>query len=752
MEYRLSYWLPFFTVLLFSQPALAQWIESNNGIYGGTITSLASHNGHLFAGTWGGVYYSNDNATSWQQRNSGLDNTFINAIATSGNGNVFIATQGGSRMFVSSEPFSYWTIVNSGLPNSPITTMSVIGNQIFGRTNEGLLYTWIDGNSAWTYVLTDFGSINSISSSNENIFVATDNGIYLSKDLGLNWSPMNNGLIEKSIYSISTVNDYVIAKSRIGLTFFSDDNGSTWSMLTLAEGGFKLSEFKGILYAANESRAYYSSNRGKTWETIRTLPGARDLIINGSTLIAGNIYGVFTSTDSFQWVISHDNKLTNSRIIGFATSQNYLFCATGKGDIFRSSNAGESWARISSALPLNEITAIGYFENTLLVALSNYGIYRSMNDGGSWSLAAGIAQITDFVQHKNQLFAGGAGGIHVSSDLGNTWRRLDNSPQSVRKVKLVDRKDTLYTSSPEYGVSFSVDGGRSWNFINDGLPLPIAKTMSLTAFQGVTLVGTENKIPIYVRETISSPWRGVSEGLTNTTLTTSFATDRHKLFAAGNGGVFISSTGFDWMSFYNEQLPPLNSLLGVESLIVHKNHLFAGTEAYGVWVSCIEPQRPNISVIGNAPNDSTLVSNSPEGNQWFLNDLPIPDAVHPTYKPSFSGKYSVKLILNDCESEMSEYVNLFIEEYPDAVIVMPNVFTPEGDSFNPVFMPNRYEHVSTAEIQIVDRGGKEIFRSDDLIKGWDGGNIHAGVYYYQIKYVGKNGTTGQVKGWVQLIR
>jgi len=751
MNCRWSYWLPLLTFFI-CHTTFAQWVESNKGIYGGTITSLANHNGHVFAGTWGGIYHSNDNAITWGQRNVGLDNTFINSIAVSSNGKVFVATQGGSRMFVSSEPFSDWTIFNSGLPANPLRALTVIQNQIFGITDDGLLYTLIDGNSTWKIIQTGISPINSISSSNENIFAATDNGIYLSRDRGLSWSTMNNGLIEKSIYSISTVNNYVIAKARAGVTFFSADTGSTWSLATLAEGGFKLVEFKDILYAANESQAYYSTNRGKSWETVRALPGAKDMIVNGSTLIAGSPFGIFTATSTFQWAVSNYSKLTNSRIVGFASSQNYLFCATGRGDVFRSSDIGKTWTSIAKGLPLNEITAIGYFDNTLLVALSNYGIYRSTNDGGSWSLAAGIAQLTDFVKHKNQWVAGGGSGVYISSDMGNTWVRLTNSPQSVQKIRLLDQKDTLYVASPDYGVSFSVDKGQSWTSINEGLALPFTKPMSLAAFHGITLVGTENQTPVYVRETISTPWRSVSEGLTNATLTTSFATNGRSLFAAGNGGVFISSTGYDWSSFYNEQLPPLSSPLGIESLIIHKNHLFAGTEAYGVWVSCIEPPRPRISVIGNAPNDSTLVSDSPEGNQWFLNDEPIAEATQPTLKPLVSGKYSVKLQLNECESEMSEYVDLFIEEYPDAIITMPNVFTPEGDSYNPVFMPKQFDDVLSAEIQIVDRWGKDIFRSNDLLLGWDGGNTHAGVYYYQIIYIGKNGKAGLVKGWVHLIR
>jgi gliding motility-associated-like protein len=101
---------------------------------------------------------------------------------------------------------------------------------------------------------------------------------------------------------------------------------------------------------------------------------------------------------------------------------------------------------------------------------------------------------------------------------------------------------------------------------------------------------------------------------------------------------------------------------------------------------------------------------------------------------------------------MSEEVNLVVTEYPDAMIIMPSVFTPNGDTYNPAFVPEQYDYVSTAELLVIDRWGKEIFHTNDLPTGWNGGNTHQGVYYYQIRYVGKNGKAGRMNGWVHLIR
>ncbi len=751
MNNHFPYWILLFTIVI-GHSADAQWIESNNGIYGGTITSLANFNGHIFAGTWGGVYHSSNNGNGWEQMNDGLDNTFINAMAVNGNGKVFAATKGGGRMFMSSTPFANWTIMNTGLPTDPIIELDAIDNMIFGITSTGLLFSLMDESPVWTQIQNDLGPINSFSCSGENIFTATDNGIYLSIDGGVNWISKNNGLLEKSIYSISSASRFVIARARVGITFFSDDYGATWSLVSLTGGSFKLVEYNGILYAINEMEAYYSNDAGKNWESVRALPGARDMIVNGTTLIAGNPYGIYTSTNMAPWTPSNFSRLTNARIVGFVSSQDLLFTATGRGDVLRSSDIGKTWTSISKGLPFNDITAIGYFDNVLLVAKSDYGLYRSENDGGTWSHTASITRITSFVKHKNQLYVGSKSGIYASSDKGHTWLRLNNSPQTVQSLHLLDKRDTLYATSPDYGVSYSVDSGQTWTYINDGLPLASAQPSSLVSFQGLMLVGAKYPKSIYGRENTSSQWTDVSQDLSMVTQTTSFATDGRILFAAGDQGVFSSATGLDWNSFYNEQLPIFSSALGVESLMIHRNHLLAGTEAYGVWVSCIQPPQPGITVVGNAPNDSTLVSDSQEGNQWFLNGSKISGANQPTYNPTISGKYTVKIVLNDCESEMSDEVNLVVLEYPDAIITMPSVFTPNGDAYNPVFVPEQYDDVSNAELLIVNRWGKEIFHTSDLSLGWNGGNMQAGVYYYQISYIGKNGKQGRINGWVHLIR
>lgn len=81
----------------------------------------------------------------------------------------------------------------------------------------------------------------------------------------------------------------------------------------------------------------------------------------------------------------------------------------------------------------------------------------------------------------------------------------------------------------------------------------------------------------------------------------------------------------------------------------------------------------------------------------------------------------------------------------------PNVFTPNGDDSNDFFgMYQRDEYGDLInilpadncegqfeEVVIINRWGREVFRSNDREFRWDGGSSPSGVYFYQINYTNK---------------
>ncbi len=67
---------------------------------------------------------------------------------------------------------------------------------------------------------------------------------------------------------------------------------------------------------------------------------------------------------------------------------------------------------------------------------------------------------------------------------------------------------------------------------------------------------------------------------------------------------------------------------------------------------------------------------------------------------------------------------------------LPNVFTPDGDGINDLFIPFPYSFVQKIDIKILNRWGVEVFKTNNPDINWDGKDINTkqlcsdGVYYY----------------------
>ncbi len=90
--------------------------------------------------------------------------------------------------------------------------------------------------------------------------------------------------------------------------------------------------------------------------------------------------------------------------------------------------------------------------------------------------------------------------------------------------------------------------------------------------------------------------------------------------------------------------------------------------------------------------------------------------------------------------------------------IPPNVFTPNGDGVNDIFRLTGLEPLSAnlppdncddrfLYMTVINRAGKEVFRSETREFQWDGGDAPSGTYYYIAQYV-----NSEYKGFVQLLR
>jgi hypothetical protein len=91
---------------------------------------------------------------------------------------------------------------------------------------------------------------------------------------------------------------------------------------------------------------------------------------------------------------------------------------------------------------------------------------------------------------------------------------------------------------------------------------------------------------------------------------------------------------------------------------------------------CINPAKPSITLSGENTGDEVLTSSASSGNQWFRDAEPIEGATASTYSIDAQGVYSVKVTIEDCESEFSDDLAIIVTGLPgqrgEHITISPN--------------------------------------------------------------------------------
>jgi len=104
----------------------------------------------------------------------------------------------------------------------------------------------------------------------------------------------------------------------------------------------------------------------------------------------------------------------------------------------------------------------------------------------------------------------------------------------------------------------------------------------------------------------------------------------------------------------------------------------------------------------------------------------------------------------------SASIGIYVE-IPSALVI-PNIFTPNGDGNNDIFFV-KSTNLDKIDILIVDRWGRKVYELSSFTGNiaWDGKNQFgkesaAGVYLYTLTAIGKDGSTYDKQGTITLIR
>ena len=91
-----------------------------------------------------------------------------------------------------------------------------------------------------------------------------------------------------------------------------------------------------------------------------------------------------------------------------------------------------------------------------------------------------------------------------------------------------------------------------------------------------------------------------------------------------------------------------------------------------------------------------------------------------------------------------------------SILEMPNVFTPNNDGTNDLFIPSNIVDVEDVNIVITNRWGQVVYQNNDVLTGWNGkfrGNdCEEGTYFWLVNYKTAKGEDRSIHGFVNLQR
>ncbi len=356
------------------------------------VTDLYAYNNKLYASTLAGLFESQNDGVNWSSialniNGGSFSLAVFDSVVFSG-----IRAEGIYRSLNLGAAFSKQT---NGLSASRSNVMMNDANDLFVGTNEGLFLTNDNGNNYYSanYGCDNpfgyFASIFAMQKFNSSLYVGTDYGIYESLNNGFNWQDIGGPLPNYTPINAITKSgpDLFAGSKNVGI-YKTSNNGVNWNLLYNGAPSGCVSLFtKNSKVFATSDKTYVSPDNGANWVVLPNSPlnNYYQTITNGMHIFSANYNDVMMSKDDgLNWISISSNAplLSGYHFISLLTiDTTYLVVGTFEGKVFLTSDKGNNWSDIGQGLPFDinipyPIWSLGRDSTDLFVGIDANGVWR----------------------------------------------------------------------------------------------------------------------------------------------------------------------------------------------------------------------------------------------------------------------------------------------------------------------------------------------------------------------------------------
>ena len=388
--------------------------------------------GTIYAGTTEGFWMSSNGGKTWALTTT--RNLEINSIAVhpdepnrvfigTNNFGLMVSNDGGKNFAPANgnftSRFTYFVTPDVQQPNRlyAATHNTATGGGFFFVSNDDGR-SWQQGRNLDVQRVRAF-TLKQDPSDPNNILLGTNLGIFRSVDRGNSWTQVVPAKPTKVSPKRPVAKKAVKGKAAVP----AKASAKTVPKATPAPGGAKLIpaltekvkvlEFlpsgKGVL-AGTDSGLYRSTDLAKGWEKLTLAAGLND-----------NIFAIHVS----------------------AAKPDTYWVGTATSGVIVSRDSGQNWARTGGAvddIPVSSITSDPKRPDYIYVGTIQT-FYLSRDSGQTWSRRGGNLSVGNFTSilinpsNTDEIVLSSAmdteGGIYISTDAGNRWKRVDNKDMKL---------------------------------------------------------------------------------------------------------------------------------------------------------------------------------------------------------------------------------------------------------------------------------------------------------------------------------